>query len=172
MSGRAPQKPPKNALKIRVESSAEEQQIFEWMTVGNGFPFHVPAQDEGDLFLSRDGRTLYGERFKIRIGREGDTPPIPSWDYQVTPAGDELTRKRFAYPIVRSLWDYAPGVATRIGLPPRTVTIRIGIGDDPQVEECPRCGGLEAVALYGEAGGSSFKVGTYCGDCHRMETDR
>lgn len=120
MSGRAPQKPPKGSLKIRTESEDEDQQIYEWMTEGNGFPFYVPELAAGDLFLSRDGRTLYGERFKIRIGRASDAPPIPSWDYQLTPAGDELARKRFAYPIVRGLWDYAPGVAARIGLhPPR-----------------------------------------------------
>ena len=46
MSGRAPQKPPKDALRIRVESSAEEQQIFEWLSVANGFPFHIPVLDE------------------------------------------------------------------------------------------------------------------------------
>ena len=119
MSGRALQKPSKNALKIRVESREEEQQIAEWMNA-NGFPFHIPVLDEGDLLLSRDGRTLYGERFKIRIGRENDTPPIPSWDYQVTPDGTELARKRFAYPIVRSLWNYAPAVAARIGLTKET----------------------------------------------------
>lgn len=118
MSGRAPQKPPKNALKIRTESRGEEEQIVEWVNA-NGFPFYIPVLDEVELYLSRDGRTLYGERFKIRVGRAGDTPPIPSWDYQVAPAGDELARKRFAYPIVRSLWDYAPGVAARIGLRPQ-----------------------------------------------------
>ena len=117
MSGRAPQKPPKDALKIRTVSPAEDEQIFQWMTVGNGFPFHIPVLGEGDLFLSRDGRTLYGERFKIRIGRENATPPIPSWDYQVTPAGDDLARKRFAYPIVRPLHHYAPELAQRLGLP-------------------------------------------------------
>ncbi len=116
MSGRAPQKPPKNALKIRVESDDEEQQIFQWMTVGNGFPFHVPELAAGDLFFSRDGRTLYGERFRIRIGREAASPPIPSWDYQVSPAGDELSRKWFAYPIVRPLHHYAPELAQRLGL--------------------------------------------------------
>lgn len=116
MSGRAPQNPPKDALKIRVESATEEQQIFEWMTVGNGFPFYVPVLDEGDLLLSRDGRTLYGERFKIRVGRVNDSPPIPSWDYQITPDGTELARKRFAYPIVRPLENYAPDIAQRLGL--------------------------------------------------------
>ena len=125
MSGRAPQKPPKDALRIRVESSAEEQQIFEWLSVANGFPFHIPVLDETELYLSRDGRTVYGEKFLIRIGREDAHTPIPAWDYQVNAAGDELVRKRFAYPIVRSLWDYAPGVATRIGLKPRIRTVYV-----------------------------------------------
>ena len=70
MSGRAPQKPPKDALRIRVESSAEEQQIFEWLSVANGFPFHIPVLDETELYLSRDGRTVYGEKFLVRVGRE------------------------------------------------------------------------------------------------------
>ena len=166
MSGRAPQKPPKDARRIRVKSAAEAQQIFEWMTVGNGFPFHLPVLDEVEIYLSRDGRTLYGERFKIRVGREGDAPPIPSWDYQVTPAGDELARKRFAYPIVRSLWDYAPGVATRIGLPPRTVTLHLSF--DGEREACPRCGEQAASPLTVKGA----RVGYACAACRKAGTDR
>ena len=166
MSGRAPQKPPKDALKIRVESAEEEKQIFQWMTVGNGFPFHIPVLDEGDLFLSRDGRTLYGERFRIRIGREAASPPIPSWDYQVTPDGTELTRKRFAYPIVRSLWDHAPGVAARIGLPPRTVTLYLSF--DGSWETCPRCGEQAASPLTVKGA----RVGYACAACRKVGTDR
>ena len=164
MSGRAPQKPPKDARRIRVKSPAEDQQIAEWMNA-NGFPFHIPVLDEGSLFLSRDGRTVYGERFKIRIGREGDAPPIPSWDYQVTPAGDELARKRFAYPIVRSLWDYAPGVAARIGLPPRTVTLHLSF--DGERETCPRCGEQAASPLTVKGA----RVGYACAACRKVGTD-
>lgn len=125
MSGRAPQKPLKDALRIRAESSVEDQQIFEWMTTGNGFPFHVPVLDEGDLWISRDGRTLYGEKFLARLGRESHHSRVRAWDYQLDWAEFELVRKRFAYPIVRSLWDYAPRVAARIGLEPRYRTIYI-----------------------------------------------
>lgn len=166
MSGRAPQRPPKNALKIRTESREEEEQVFEWMSVGNGFPFHVPVPvlDEVELYLSRDGRTLYGERFKIRIGREGDAPPIPSWDYQVTPAGDELARKRFAYPIVRSLWDYAPGVAARIGLRPRFVTISVALGGEIE-GACPKCGCETLVEVVGSTPVGSHRLGTACAKC-------
>lgn len=163
MSGRAPQKPPKNALKIRTESREEEQQIAEWMNA-NGFPFHIPELAAGDLFLSRDGRTLYGERFKIRVGRENDSPPIPSWDYQVTPDGTELARKRFAYPIVRSLWDYAPGVAARIGLRPRYVTISVTLGDEIE-GECPKCGCEHLVEVVGSSPVGSHRLGTACSKC-------
>lgn len=119
MSGRAPQKPPKNALKIRTHSREEQQQIAEWMNA-NGFPFHIPVLDEGDLRISRDGRTLYGEKFLIRIGRESDSSRVHRWDYQMNRERTELARKTFAYPIVRSLWDYAPEVAARIGLTKET----------------------------------------------------
>lgn len=125
MSGRAKQKPPKDALRIRTESREEDHQIYQWMTAGNGFPFHVPVLDEGDLRISRDGRTLYGEKFLVRVGRESDSSRIPRWDYQMNRAGDDLDRESFAYPVVRSLWDYAPGVAARIGLKPRIRTVYV-----------------------------------------------
>ena len=166
MSGRAPQKPPKDALRIRVESSAEEQQIFEWLSVANGFPFHIPVLDETELYLSRDGRTVYGEKFLIRIGREDAHTPIPAWDYQVNAAGDELVRKRFAYPIVRSLWDYAPGVASRIGLPTRTVTLKLFFGGEMEI--CPRCGERAASPLEV----LNRRVGYACAACRRVGVDR
>lgn len=164
MSGRAPQKPPKNALKIRIESDAEQQQIFEWMTLGNGFPFHVPEPGAGDLFLSRDGRTLYGEKFLVRVGREKDHARIRRWDYQLNAAGDEMVRKRFAYPIVRSLWDYAPGVAARIGLRPRYVTISVTLGDEIE-GECPKCGCENLVEVVGSSPVGSHRLGTACSKC-------
>lgn len=166
MSGRAPQKPPKDALRIRVESSAEEQQIFEWLSVANGFPFHIPVLDETELYLSRDGRTVYGEKFLVRVGREAASPPIPAWGYQVNAAGDELVRKRFAYPIVRSLWDYAPDVASRIGLPPRTVTLKLFFGGEPEI--CPRCGERAASPLEV----LNRRVGYACAACRRVGVDR
>ena len=166
MSGRAPQKPPKDALRIRVESSAEEQQIFEWLSVANGFPFHIPVLDETELYLSRDGRTVYGEKFLVRVSREAASPPIPAWDYQVNAAGDELVRKRFAYPIVRSLWDYAPDVASRIGLPPRTVTLKLFFSGEPEI--CPRCGERAASPLEV----LNRRVGYACAACRRVGVDR
>lgn len=171
MSGRAPQKPPKNALKIRVESSAEEQQIFEWVTVGNGFPFYVPVLSESDLFLSRDGRTLYGKKFLVRTPSPWNRPQtgrvIGHWrdTYALTPEGTDLVRKRFAYPIVRSLWDYAPGVAARIGLPPRTVTLHLSF--DGERETCPRCGEQAASPLTVKGA----RVGYACAACRKVGTD-
>lgn len=164
MSGRAPQKPPKDALRIRVESSAEEQQIFEWLSVANGFPFHIPVLDETELYLSRDGRTVYGEKFLIRVGREDAHTPIPAWDYQVNAAGDELVRKRFAYPIVRSLWDYAPGVAARIGLRPRFATIHVELGSEVE-GTCPKCGCDAFVEVVGSTPIGSHRLGTACSKC-------
>lgn len=172
MSGRAPQRAPKDSLKIRTESPEEDHQIYQWMTAGNGFPFHVPVLDEGDLRISRDGRTLYGEKFLVRIGRESDSSRIPRWDYQMNRAGDDLVRKRFAYPVVRSLWDYAPDVAARIGLRPRYVSIHLSLGSEPRVEECPKCGELEAVAIYAGEPESEHQIGTYCSSCNRMGVER
>ena len=126
MSGRAPQKPPKDALNIRVESREEEKQIFQWMSVGNGFPFYIPEFGEADLYLSRDGRTVYGEKFLVRIPSPWNRPQtgrvIGNFrdTYALTPEGTDLVRKRFAYPIVRSLWNYAPAVAQRLGLTKET----------------------------------------------------
>lgn len=164
MSGRAPQKPPKDALEIRIESREEGEQVWEWIETGNGFPFYIPEFGAVGLYLSRDGRTLYGERFKIRLGRIDDSPPIPSWDYQVTPDGTELSRKRFAYPIVRSLWDYAPEVAERIGLRPRVVTIEVALGGEID-GECPKCGNDTLVEIVGTFPIGAHRLGAACARC-------
>ena len=125
MSGRAPQKPPKNALKIRVKSREEDRQIADWINA-NGFPFHIPPLDEAGLYLSRDGRTVYGEKFLVRIPSPWNRPQTGRVighfrdTYALTLEGTDLVRKRFAYPIVRSLWDYAPDVAQRLGLTKET----------------------------------------------------
>ena len=166
MSGRARQKPPKDALRIRVESDAEAHQIYQWMTAGNGFPFHVPRLDEGDLRISHDGRTLYGEKFLVRVGRESDNSRVPRWDYQMNRAGDDLVRKSFAYPIVRSLWDYAPGVAARIGLRPRTRTLTLHLDGTRGV--CPRCGEQTASPLFVQ----QTRVGYACAACKKVGVDR
>lgn len=122
MSGRAPQKPPKDAHRIRLDSPKTGVAIAEWMNA-NGFPYYIP--EDAELYLSRDGRTLYGERFLVRIGREGDHSRVRRWDYQLDETEMEMARKTFAYPIVRSLWDYAPKVAARIGLAPRISTVYV-----------------------------------------------
>lgn len=166
MSGRAPQKPPKDALKIRTVFAEEEQQIFEWLSVANGFPFHIPPLDETELYLSRDGRTVYGEKFLVRVGCESRHSRVPSWDYQVNAAGDDLVRKRFAYPIVRSLWDYAPTVARRIGLSPRTVTLKLFSGGEREI--CPRCGERAASPLEV----LDKRVGYACAACKRVGVNR
>lgn len=166
MSGRAPQKPPKDALRIRAADPGEEQQIFEWLSVANGFPFHIPVLDETELYLSRDGRTVYGEKFLVRVGRESRHSRVLSWDYQVDAAGDDFARKRFAYPIVRSLWDYAPGVAARIGLSPRTVTLKLFIGGEREI--CPRCGERAASPLEV----LDKCVGYACAACKQVGVDR
>lgn len=165
MSGRAPQKPPKDALRILAKEPGEEHQVFRWLSVANGFPYHIPPLDEAGLFLSRDGRTVYGEKFLVRVGRESHYPAA-SWDYQVTPDGTELARKRFAYPIVRSLRDYAPGVAARIGLPPRTVTLHLSF--DGERETCPRCGERAASPLTVKGA----RVGYACAACRKVGVDR
>lgn len=163
MSGRAPQKPPKDALRILAKEPGEEHQVFRWLSVANGFPYHVPPLDEAGLFISRDGRTVYGEKFLVRVGRESHYPAV-SWDYQVNAAGGDLVRKRFAYPIARSLWDYAPEVAARIGLPQRTISLRLSLSR----EICPRCGERAAAPLTVQGA----RVGYVCLACQGIGADR
>ena len=117
MSGRAPQKPPKNARRIRLDSRDTGQRIDEWMNA-NGFPFYIP--EDAELYLSRDGRTLYGEKFLVRKGRPYRWSRVPWWDYTLMRDEPELVRKTFAYPIVRPLEQYAPDIAARIGITQET----------------------------------------------------
>ncbi|WP_152353303.1 hypothetical protein [Brachybacterium subflavum] len=116
----APQRPPRDAIRIRVTPSNSDA-LLVWVDA-NGFPYFMPEDPE--LYLSRDGRVLYGEKFLVRR-----TPGGPRWtgqtrparlDYAVNREGTDLIRKPFAYPIVRPLEDYAPELAQRLGLTKET----------------------------------------------------
>lgn len=128
----APQRPPRDAIRLPGELEgdyvrrlsvgvddwqalmSEVQQIWPWIRA-NGFPYWIPVDE--DLYLSRDGRVLYGERF---LWRPNAPTPIRSWDWRLTPDKTDLRRRTFAYPIVRPLAQYAPELAQRLGLTKET----------------------------------------------------
>lgn len=120
MSGRAPQRPPSDAIRIRPGDRTAEAEVLDWLDL-NGFPFFVVG--DTDLRLDRDGRTIYGTRFLVKRDEHGYarlTTAPRCWDYQVTADGTDLRRRTFAYPIVRPLTQYAPELAQRLGLTKET----------------------------------------------------
>lgn len=124
MSGRAKQKPPRNAKRIPpygddaawrrlgIDKGAALAAVDDWLWHGNGFSFWTVG--DTPLYLSQDGRTAYGQKFLYRLDHR-DT--IPSWDYTTTADDSDLITKTYALAIVRPLGDYAPALAERLGLP-------------------------------------------------------
>ena len=95
----------------------DRDHVWPWLEA-NGFRFYVP--DDSPIHLTPDGRTAYLERSLIRTPSPWNRPqtgPARLRDrYALTADRMDLRRRLVGFPITRSLHDYAPTLATRIGI--------------------------------------------------------